>query len=435
MKATIAVVGLLALASAGLAHVDTLDVNRWRFPLNSYGPFGQGAAWRMPAHEYLFGCGLWFGAVAGGDTLTSIAYNPNSGASEFSAGDSLGDSLALVYITPHRWPPPAERFPRAPQATRADQDAWTLYHDFDPAGHIAPGRPLGLQVFVNGYAFDSEAGQDLTFLRFEFENQSDAALEQCYVGAVFDPDIGDYADDMYGAFYQRWLRLGGDSLWVDHVAYAWDNNGSEPGWDSVGAVAAFFITTPGAQGPSAMKRFTVELDPVTDPAQYLTLAGYDYRTGEYAPFDTTDGQPADKRFLLATGPFDLAPGACESLVVAIIGHLPWPDSFGLARAVARADSLYRFGAAAVAEERPVATARLAARPQPFAASVRIDAGPALAGVLYCELRDVAGRRVRTLERTPGGAWNWDGRDAAGRAVPAGVYYAVAGGVRLKLVRR
>jgi hypothetical protein len=435
MKATTIVAGLLFVTAAGLAHVDTLDINRWRFPLNSYGPFGEGAAWRMPAHEYLFGCGLWFGTIAGSDTLTSMAYNPNSGASEFSAGDSLGDSLALVYITPDRWPPPAGRFPRAPQATRADQDAWTLYHDFNPAGHVAPGRPLGLQVWMSAYAFAPGPAADFVFLRFEFENQSDAALERCYVGAVFDPDIGGYADDMYGAFYQRWLHRGGDSTWVDHVAYAWDNNGAEPGWDSVGAVAAFLITTPGAQGPSAMKRFTVEFDPVTDPAQYLTLAGYDYRTGEHAPFDTTDGQPADKRFLLATGPFELAPGASESLVVAIIGHLPWPDSFGLARAVAQADSVYRFGTAAVAEERGRTVSALSARPSPFAASVRLDAGPALAGVLACELRDVAGRRVRTLARVPGGAWSWDGRDATGRPVAAGVYYAIAGGTRVKLVRR
>ncbi len=115
---------LLSLPSMLAAqHVDTLDVNRWRFPLTDYGPCGCGATWRTPTHNYLFGIGPWLGTIVSDDTLVSIGYNPNSAGSEFQTGDSLGDSLSMVYIWPDRWPPPQSRFPRAPQERRSARDA------------------------------------------------------------------------------------------------------------------------------------------------------------------------------------------------------------------------------------------------------------------------------------------------------------------------
>lgn len=425
---------LLATALPGL-DTGTLDVNRWTMPVTDWGPFGQDATWRRPGQSYLYGCGPWFGAVNGSDTLVSFGYNTNSGASELLPGDSLGDSLVLVYVSPDTWPPPLERFPRAPQVLRADQQAWTCYNDYDSSSHIPPGRPLEIQFWLTGYAFACEPAQDFIFLRWEFENQSADTLRECYFGAAFDPDVGPAGTNHYGGFYQRWVHNGPDSAWVDHVAWVCDDDGNVPGWDSAGAVAAFFVLTPGQQGPSAMKRFTLENDPVTDVAQYLTLAGYNCSTRVYEPFDTADVSPADKRFLLGTGPFDLAPGQGDSAVLAIIGHLPWLDSFGLAEAVGRADSTYQNGTPGIAEERPQSLAGLRAIPQPFGRRVRIAAGPALARETVLELRDVAGRRVRSLGRATGDAWTWDGTDDAGRLVPAGVYCAIAGEYRLKLVRR
>ncbi|MBM3315976.1 hypothetical protein FJY71_09130, partial [candidate division WOR-3 bacterium] len=66
-----------------------------------------------------------------------------------------------------------------------------------------------------------------------------------------------------------------------------------------------------------MKKFSRTVDPLKDAGQYLTMAGYDYRTGIYAPFDSgPDEEVGDKRFLMASGPFDLLPGQVERLAVA-----------------------------------------------------------------------------------------------------------------------
>lgn len=83
---------------------------------------------------------------------------------------------------------------------------------------------------------------------------------------------------------------------------------------------------------------------------------------------------------------------------------------------------------------------LACHPNPATGPVQFTraAGPATP----LDVFDLAGRRVATLEPATGGAgvsWTWDGRDSAGSASGAGVYFARprdgrGPGVRLTLVR-
>jgi hypothetical protein len=46
-----------------------------------------------------------------------------------------------------------------------------------------------------------------------------------------------------------------------------------------------------------------------------------------------------------------------------------------------------------------------------------------------DVLDLTGRRVRHLELDEAGEATWDGRDDAGRLVPAGVHFVVAAGAR------
>jgi hypothetical protein len=338
-----------------------VDANRWWMPLSNFGPFAFAplpswkCTWRNRSHCYFFGCGPWVGAVAEGDTLVSMGYNANNPTIlEMGPGDSLGgaeDSLVLVYVHPRRWPPPADRFPMAPQTRRADQDAWVSFNDFQyPSCHVPPGRPIGVQLYQSVYAWADEQAQDIMFFRYVVENQTEDSL-RLYAGVVCDPDIGEFDDDMYGGFYRRWFRRGpNDSLYVDHLAYAYDADNSEPGWDTVGVVGLVFIRTPRDLGVAAMKKFSVENDPVTDVKQYLIMAGYDCSTRVYCPIDTVDEAEGDKRFLISTGPFDLAPRQSDSFVVALVASALWPDSLALASAAWTAESLYFNRVSGVAEE-------------------------------------------------------------------------------------
>jgi len=70
-------------------------------------------------------------------------------------------------------------------------------------------------------------------------------------------------------------------------------------------------------------------------------------------------------------------------------------------------------------------APLSVRPAPFTGSTRIGAVLKVAGEVTLSVHDVAGRRMRTLVDgwVAAGAhrWTWDGRDAADRTVPPGLY--------------
>ncbi|MBD3163313.1 MAG: hypothetical protein GF346_12605 [Candidatus Eisenbacteria bacterium] len=74
--------------------------------------------------------------------------------------------------------------------------------------------------------------------------------------------------------------------------------------------------------------------------------------------------------------------------------------------------------ASVEEEARTEPVAIRAMPNPSTGPVRI-AGPDRLGSL--RILDAAGRCVRRIE-TPGAVALWDGRDAAGRAVPSGVYW-------------
>lgn len=71
---------------------------------------------------------------------------------------------------------------------------------------------------------------------------------------------------------------------------------------------------------------------------------------------------------------------------------------------------------------------IAARPVPGAPPIVLDwqgAADAIGAPQRLDLLDVSGRVVRrvALGGEPGGSWQWDGRDAEGRSVPAGLYFA------------
>jgi hypothetical protein len=85
------------------------------------------------------------------------------------------------------------------------------------------------------------------------------------------------------------------------------------------------VKAPQNLGLTAFKRFTIDIDPVTDVERYLTQAGYNYKTGEYAPYDSTSWGPGDRRVLFSTGPINLAPDSTATYWYAVIGS-PFGDS-------------------------------------------------------------------------------------------------------------
>jgi len=354
-----------------------LNINRWKCPFYNDGRYGidvtvgtgvAGGSWPQPLHNcYIFGAGMWFGSLkprADGktDTLVSFGYNPNSGGTELTpttvahAPEGAGSPDDRIFMYPNDWPPrPRERWSTGdpkldsvliPYEAFSLQDLWCVYSDGAPENHIAPGKPQNIDVYQVVYAWNYPSNQDIFFIIYNVRNAGTDTLKRCFIGAVMDADIGDARDDMVGFILKDYIP-GADT--VENVGYAGDYDNSEnPGstWESgtPGVFAYKFLDspkrdsiTPGGDtvkvplGMTAFKKFTIDIDPVTDPAQYLTMAGYDYRTGVYSAYDSVDVSPADKRFIICSGPFTLAPGQVERLVVAAIGapfggpNQPWAD--------------------------------------------------------------------------------------------------------------
>jgi hypothetical protein len=328
----------------------------------------------------------------------------------------------------------------APQSVRSDQDLWCCCGDSDPALHdtTPPVRPLGIDLALTTYAFSDSASSDFFFVKCELLNSNDYGISDAYIGFIMDFDIGTGDDDMVGFIRNKLFHLGSDTVRVRNTGFDYDNINVElPGakWQgsTPGMVAVSFLNPPGdTTDLSAFKIFSLDIDPVTDPTQYLTLRGYDYRTGEYRPFDSLDESPGDKRFLEAVGPVQLPAQSSRALWFAVIGApfgdsgegMPRRDTSGLVIRYRAAQNRFR-QLLGVEESNPVRTGTFSVHPTVFSPSspLSITLAGDREGVVTAY--DMNGRAVRRFAGRGRTIWNGSGAD--GRALPAGVYFLRASG--------
>lgn len=421
---------LLALLMPALAlaipDMKWFDLNHWSTPLRNDGRWGHdptqgsgvaGGSWPQPLKNYyIFGAGPWVGAMLpSSETLCTFFYNPNSGGTEgyptlCSYWGGGGDSLDRVYKYPGDWPPPAGKFPMAPQVPRSDMDMWCCFCDSNPANHISPGRPLGIDVYLTVCGYDDSVAQDFFYLKYQLANSSGDSIRDAYFGMALDPDIGNATDDMVGLILDHTYVVGQETIQVQNTGFAYDYDNYEApssSWESgtPGTVAVMLLDSPDSLGLTAFKRFTLSVEPLNDSGQYLSLAGYNYQTGAYEPYDSIDTSPGDKRMLLATGPFDLAPDSVLTFWYAVIGS-PFGDS---GQAPSERDTselalrckwarLYWDQVTAVAEETPTAERRAPNSCPTIVHGVLLL--PVSPFTIHSSLFDMTGRKVMALR--PGG---------------------------------
>jgi hypothetical protein len=344
-----------------------------------------GCGWpKGEGHIYFTRTGFWFGTVdeETGDTLVSSGYQHGQGYCEYRPGLSGQDpksDITAIYMYPYRWPPPRDSFPMAPSKAVSHQDSWCVFNDSAPEYHNT--RPIGIEVYQTGYAWNYTLAQDMIYMIFEARNVSDRTLRRNYLGFSVELHIGSDAgtgDDIISAIPRRWYQFAnGDSALADNIGYGWQE-ADQPGWDPPvpGVVSFDLLQTPydlrsgqdkdsdgipdlherdsayyyinvphvlwdadsdyipdwrdASQNPqvgmSAFKRLIPLYNLTRDPERYLALAGYNYQTGIYEPFDTIPSAPDDKQFVISSGPFDLMPDSSTVLVLGII-LATWMDIY------------------------------------------------------------------------------------------------------------
>jgi hypothetical protein len=363
------------------------NINNVELCISNYGKFGKdeggnnpGCWWPIGSGQnYIFGAGIWFGAVDAltGDTLVSEGHYCMGGGSEFApglAGWPHDHPCAIIYMYPENWPAPPDTLPMAPQDLVSHEDSWCCFNDCDSIYHV-PGEagPIGIEVYQTVYAWDIPFLEDIIFITYDVKNVSGHLLNDCYIGICANCDIGNEsgaaANDRYTGIVCREYMVGGDTIVVDNVTYQWQEV-EEPGtptwfpgvigfdllqtpFDLVAGMdkdgdgipdeyerdSTYYVTNLPAWmwdvdhdgvpdwrdpsqwpqiGMSALKQFRLNFEPQTDPERYATMAGYNILAGVYEPYDTLIPDPDDQRFLISSGPFDLEPDSIVTVVFALM---------------------------------------------------------------------------------------------------------------------
>lgn len=253
-----------------------------------------------------------------------------------------------------------------PQIT-GDQTLWWIMNDRGNSHDGTETPPIGLEVHVQAFAFD-QAGDigNATFYKYNVFYRGDLPLEEAFIGIFSDPDLGNFADDYVGS--DSTLGLG----------YVYNGNNDDEGADGYGpappAVGYDFFQGPIVPGLStdtatvsgrAVPGFKnldmtyfgtilhgpgIEGEPGTGSDYYNYLSGrwkdgtrwtYGGRgnlvgareTNFLFPTDPNTGafwselaadsagqknSPADRRFVMSTGPLTINPNDHQEIIFGIL---------------------------------------------------------------------------------------------------------------------
>ncbi|MBL7033400.1 MAG: hypothetical protein ISR91_04575 [Candidatus Delongbacteria bacterium] len=225
---------------------------------------------------------------------------------------------------------------------QADQMTFCVFNDGDPVqhGNNAGGTsPLDIEVQLTTFAFDrADPLGNVIFLKYRFINKGVNLLDSTYVSVWSDPDLGGAGDDLVGC--DPGLGLG--------YCYNATNNDSQYGSSPPATGFDFFLGPPDNMDVDGDGDVTETL-PMTSFNKYINgtdpstaLESYNYMTGLNAdgsviidpvtgletryqvPGDPVagsgwqDSDPADRRFMLSAGPFQMAPGDTAEVVSVVM---------------------------------------------------------------------------------------------------------------------
>ncbi|MCK4352621.1 T9SS type A sorting domain-containing protein [candidate division WOR-3 bacterium] len=259
----------------------------------------------------------------------TVGYDPSSATTEFVPGNlpnepDYSDPFDRIYFSDNPedtalWP---IRDEYGNPVVTSSQDSYAEFNDFDSTRSV---HPLGIKVVQIGYSWYYCLYEDFIFLTCKIINLSPDTLFNTYLAVCCDADIGDYTDDLIG--FDKVRDLG----------YAYDSDFYESGWSHIPGYIGFdFLESPldTSSEQLGLRAFKIthnpsvsgegEEDPSNDDEAYQLIAGYNYSTGEYSPFDSISN-PTDVRFLQCTGPFNLPPGDTGKIVIAVIAGADLPD--------------------------------------------------------------------------------------------------------------
>lgn len=243
----------------------------------------------------------------------------------------------------------SDSFPNA----NPDMILWWVFNDKGNVHNESGSEPIGLEIHAQAFAFQKNSAEnDMTFYRYFIINKATTTLSKTYMGFWTDADLGDAADDFVGC--DTTLGLGicynGDAVdgpanplnygdrpplvGVDYFQGPRGDDGKLLGMSSF----VYFNNDNSAQGnPGSAQDFYNYMQAKWRDNNHVTFGGTGYSltstqyTNYMFPSDPKEAgagvwsecletnAPADRRFVQASGPFTLLPGATNDVIVGV----PW----------------------------------------------------------------------------------------------------------------
>jgi len=246
----------------------------------------------------------------------------------------------------------------------ASQTMWFVSNDLDDdVSAVLAGSPsIGLEMQMTLFAFDFPSTNPLGNMSFKrvrliytgrVGGPSDARIDTMYVTQWSDPDLGDFGDDFVGSdtllslgfvyngnkkdaeyfgrfgspvpaagydFLQGPINADGDTLGMSSFTFFGAGSGvSDPDRGVYSGTLQWFNLMEGFLPRPEYPEQVRLLDPITDEATNFWLAGDPVTQSGWV--DGLFLPPGDRRMLVTTGPFEMALGDTQDIVIAFVGGI------------------------------------------------------------------------------------------------------------------
>jgi hypothetical protein len=370
-----------------------------------------GAYWNKK--EMIFGGGLWIGGILqSNDSISTMTYNPNSGASQFVPGSFLAegallDSLTNKYkpylsskLSSDDWPvrvvggvptyidDPTMRTAAGPPSFIGEEDIFFVYKNTDPAhwlDHTAADKTMPLVEIRTQMGFWSKgAAKDIVIVRNQIVNVSTTTLHFPAIGLAMDADVfcpgggatnymqGFLSPEVEGCYFRGYDgKTLAPMLGIYLVKSPTNSQGVEAG-----------ITT--------LRRWSLANDPPNAAKRYTFMTSQQLDT-------SINAKSADIRAMLASAsdkPF--APGDMISFDYALYGYQPSASNTGSTEVIDMGKtitSLYKQGLISLLDvkAKPQQPAGITITPNPATDDIVISLGDA--SIHHLEIFDMLGNKV------------------------------------------
>jgi hypothetical protein len=296
----------------------------------------------------VFASGIWIGAKVNGEVRTCVG----EFSQEFAPGNMVNGTFVpdnprfKVYKINKEDGPENQDWKNWPSDLGApvdkngnplvlgDQTLWAVYNDADPSYHsnsAGNSDPFGIEIQQTTFAFSRQGPlNNIIFLKFIIINKGNNILRDTFISLWSDPDLGGAGDDLVGCDVDLSLGYCYNATNNDEI---YGNSPPSVGYD-------FFKGPKGDNGEilpmTSFNKYINGTDPRTKYETYNYMRGLnsdgslvidpvENRITRYVvsgdPITNegwVDADPADRRFMLSTGPFTFAPNDTQEIVAGII---------------------------------------------------------------------------------------------------------------------